>query len=485
MKLSLTEFLQQCLSHLQEKMPAQINMYASRLTAADVDGKWVIFAENSFIFGILNSYLKEEIEKFHQKYAPKLPILDFQEGCGDISISELLDSISNSVSVDKSDESKKTTPTNKDRPTSASKSVDTTVHKEKTVAKTSKISTQHKNDTGLNKKLTFSNLVVGGGNQLAYAVAMSVVEQPGKQDYNPLFLYGGSGLGKTHLAHAIGNAVVEKYDSVRVRCIYAQDFMDEYVSAIKNGNIESFKKLYKNLDLLILDDVQFFAKKEKTIEEFFHLFNSLFDESKQIVLTCDSLPKDLEEMPERIISRFSSGYTVEIEVPELEMRMAILEKKAELSAFRMPKETAHFIAEKISSSVRALEGALNKLRQFCKFHTKSNPDVKDAKEALKDILSSDRKSLTIEEIQKTVATYYQIQLKDLNGKSRKRDLVRPRQIAMRLCKELTSCSLVAIGKEFGGRDHSTVLHACDNIDDLIVKDSEVQLHFNTLKNMLR
>ncbi|MCV2509305.1 MAG: chromosomal replication initiator protein DnaA, partial [Neisseriaceae bacterium] len=290
-------------------------------------------------------------------------------------------------------------------------------------------------------------------------------------------------LGKTHLAQAIANRVFFQGIHTRIRYIHAEKFINDFIKYVRRSDIDGFKKSYKGLDLLILDDVQFIAGKEKTMEEFFYLFNNILDEDKQIILTSDRLPSEIEKLDKRLISRFSCGLTVEIEPPELEMRVAILHKKAESANFRLPDDIAFFIAQSIKSNVRDLEGALNRVKAHSKF-TNEPLTIDLVKSALKDILAIGSKQITIAEIQKVVADYYNIKVSDIKGTKRTRKIVRPRQVAMSLAKELTEHSLPFIGDEFGGKDHTTVIHAHKTISNLRKEDLELDQEYNILINIL-
>ncbi|SUC06006.1 chromosomal replication initiator protein DnaA [Pasteurella canis] len=331
----------------------------------------------------------------------------------------------------------------------------------------------------LNPKHLFENFVEGKSNQLARAVAQKVAEMPGEQSSNPLFLYGGTGLGKTHLLHAIGNGILLRNPNARVLYIHANNFMQQMVNAVRDNKMDEFKKFYRSLDALLVDDIQFFAEKEKTQEEFFHIFNSLFDTGRQIILTSDRYPKEIEKLEERLKSRFGWGLTTAIEPPELETRVAILLKKAEEKNIYLPEEVAFFIGQKLRTNVRDLEGALNRVSANAEFM--GAPITIDfVRETLKDMLALQDKLVTVENIQKVVAEYYRIKVSDLKGKSRSRSIARPRQLAMALSKELTNRSLPEIGKSFGDKDHTTVLHACRKIAELREQEHSLQEDWSNL-----
>ncbi|BAL22353.1 chromosomal replication initiator protein DnaA [Azoarcus sp. KH32C] len=337
--------------------------------------------------------------------------------------------------------------------------------------------------TRLNPDFTFDTLVTGRANDLARAAAMQVAQNPGTS-YNPLFVYGGVGLGKTHLVHAIGNAVYRHNPRAVIRYVHVEDYYADVVRAYQQKSFDAFKRYYRSLDLLLIDDIQFFNNKNRTQEEFFHAFNALTEARKQIVITCDTYPKDIQGLEDRLISRFDWGLTVQIEPPELEMRVAILQKKAEALRVDLHDDVAFLIAKNLRSNVRELEGALNKVVAFARFHGRGI-SLEVAKEALKDLLNAHNRQLTIEHIQKTVADYYKIKIADMHSKKRTRVIARPRQVAMWLAKELTPMSLPAIGEAFGGRDHTTVLHACRTITELRLGDHQLNHDVHVLTQVLR
>ncbi|MDR0776234.1 MAG: chromosomal replication initiator protein DnaA [Azonexus sp.] len=329
---------------------------------------------------------------------------------------------------------------------------------------------------------TFDNLVVGKANDLARAAAIQVANNPGGA-YNPLFIYGGAGLGKTHLIHAIGNTIVGENPDKVVRYVHAEDYYSDVVRAYQQKSFDSFKRVYRSLDVLLLDDVQFFNGKNRSQEEFFFLFNALIEARKQIIITCDTYPKDINGLDDRLVTRFDWGLTVQIEPPELEMRVAILQKKAEAEGIRLDDEVAFFIAKHLRSNVRELEGALKKVLAYSSFHGRVIA-LDLAKEALKDLIGSVR-NVGIDNIQKTVADYYKIKVADLFSKKRTRAIARPRQLAMWLCREVTSHSFPEIGEAFGGRDHTTVIHAVKTIDSLRLKENELNHDLHVLLQVLK
>lgn len=339
------------------------------------------------------------------------------------------------------------------------------------------------NQSQLNPNFTFDNFVTGKANQLARAGAIQVAESPGIA-YNPLFIYGGVGLGKTHLIHAIGNYVQEHNKSAKIRYVHAEKYVSDVVSAYQHKAFDKFKLYYHSLDLLLVDDVQFFGGKNRTQEEFFYAFNALIESHKQVIITCDTYPKEITGLEERLVSRFGWGLTVAVEPPELEMRVAILLKKAEQEKTHLDENVAFFIAKHIRSNVRELEGALKRVLAFSRF-VRQEITLDIAKEALKDLLAVQSRQISIENIQKTVADYYKIKVSDMYSKKRSRIIARPRQMAMAIAKELTSLSLPDIGEAFGGRDHTTVLHGYRKINELRISDPTVSRDFNTLIMILR
>ena len=336
--------------------------------------------------------------------------------------------------------------------------------------------------SGLNPDATFENFVEGKSNQLARAASFQVGENPGGA-YNPLFIYGGVGLGKTHLMHAVGNLIVAKDPSAKVVYLHSERFVQDMVKALQHNVIDEFKRYYRSVNALLIDDIQFFAGKERSQEEFFHTFNSLLEGQQQIILTCDRYPKEVSGLEERLKSRFGWGLTVAIEPPELETRVAILMSKACQLGVDLPQEVAFFIAKRIRSNIRELEGALRRVSANAKF-TGQPITIDFAKLALKDLLALQDKLVTIENIQKTVAEYYKMRVSELLSKKRNRSIARPRQIAMALAKELTNHSLPEIGDAFGGRDHTTVLHACRKIEDLKMSERRVMEDYSNLVRTL-
>lgn len=333
----------------------------------------------------------------------------------------------------------------------------------------------------LNSALTFEQFIEGKSNQLARAAALQVATNPGDGDCNPLFIYGGVGLGKTHLMHAIGNLIIQRNPSAHILYLHSERFVADMVKSIQTNSINEFKRLYRSLNVLMIDDIQFFAKKDRTQEEFFHTFNALLEGQQQIVMTSDRYPKEIEGVEERLKSRLGWGLTVAIEPPELETRVAILINKAEQVQIELPYEVAFFIAKRIRSNVRELEGALRRVAANANF-TGKEITIEFVKTALRDLLALQDKLVTIENIIKTVAGYYKIKVADILSKRRSRSVTRPRQVAMALAKELTNHSLPEIGDAFGGRDHTTVIHACRKIKELCQIRQDIAEDY---KNLLR
>lgn len=337
--------------------------------------------------------------------------------------------------------------------------------------------TNHANS--LNDKYTFDTFVIGKGNQMANAAAMAVSEEPGTL-YNPLFLYGGVGLGKTHLMHAIGHAMIARNPNTNVMYVTSEEFTNDMVMSIRDKTQEQFRLKYRYVDLLLVDDIQFFADKEGTQEEFFHTFEQLYNNSKQIVLTSDRLPNEIPKLQDRLVSRFKWGLSVDITAPDLETRIAILRNKAEREQIEIPDDALEIIASQVNSNVRELEGALARVQAYSRLQKK--PIDEDlVHNALKSLNLESKPTLTIELIQQKVASYFDVNLVDLKGKKRMKEIVVPRQIAMYLARELTNSSLPKIGKAFGGKDHTTVLHSCDKIAESISNDAKLAENIQQLK----
>ncbi|MGE5525141.1 MAG: chromosomal replication initiator protein DnaA [Rhodospirillaceae bacterium] len=335
----------------------------------------------------------------------------------------------------------------------------------------------------LNPAFTFDTFVTGKANELARAAATQVADRPGTA-YNPLFVYGGVGLGKTHLIHAIGNHLHARAPESKIRYIHAEQYVSDVVRAYQHKAFDDFKRYYHSLDLLLIDDIQFFGGKSRTQEEFFYAFNALIESHKQVVITCDTYPKEISGIESRLISRFGWGLTVAVEPPELEMRVAILLKKAEAESLKLDQSVAFFLAKHIQSNVRELEGGLKRVVAYARF-SGQELSVDLCREALRDLLAVQNRQISVENIQKTVADYYKIKVSEMYSKKRSRNVARPRQIAMALAKELTQLSLPDIGEAFGGRDHTTVLHACRKVASLRATDTDITRDVNSLLKVLR
>ena len=443
--MSLSTLWQDCLSQLQDQVsPMDLSTWLRPLQADVISqDQVVLYASNMFVKSWVENHYLAQIHQICQALAknPNLQII-VKEGV-------------------------------KPAPKAVeSSSTQTTNHQESAVNFQQESDAPTKFESHLNRKHLFENFVEGKSNQLARAVGQKLALAPGEPIANPFFLYGGTGLGKTHLLHAIGNGILANKPNARVLYIHANNFMQHMVKAMRDNKMDQFKKFYRSLDALLVDDIQFFAEKEKTQEEFFHIFNSLFETGRQIILTSDRYPKEIEKIEERLKSRFGWGLTTAIEPPDLETRVAILLKKAEEHNMELPEEVAFFIAQRLRTNVRELEGALNRVKAMQDFKG-GHIDIDFVRDTLKDILALQERLVTIENIQKVVAEYYRIKVADLKSKSRARSVTRPRQVAMALAKELTNKSLPEIGRAFE-RDHTTVLNACREVPKFREKDSSIQ-----------
>ncbi|AOF52493.1 chromosomal replication initiation protein DnaA [Rodentibacter caecimuris] len=442
--MSLSNLWQDCLSQLQDQVSAtDLSTWLRPLQADTVSqDKMVLYASNMFVKGWVETHYLKLIHQICQALSqnPNLQII-LKEGVKPTPKAVIKPVV---------------------QPTESAVNSDAKSEVEKPL----------KFDSHLNTKHVFENFVEGKSNQLARAVGQKLAQAPGEATANPFFLYGGTGLGKTHLLHAIGNGILANKPNARVLYIHANNFMQHMVKAMRDNNMDQFKKFYRSLDALLVDDIQFFAEKEKTQEEFFHIFNNLFETGRQIILTSDRYPKEIEKIEERLKSRFGWGLTTAIEPPDLETRVAILLKKAEEHQIHLPEEVAFFIAQRLRTNVRELEGALNRVKAMQDFKG-GEIDIDFVRETLKDILALQERLVTIDNIQKTVAEYYRIKVSDLKSKSRQRSVTRPRQIAMALAKELTNRSLPEIGRAFD-RDHTTVLNACREVPKFREKDNSIQ-----------
>ena len=451
----MTESLwNRCLRVLEGELPEQhFNTWVRPLQAIERDGELKLLAPNRYVIEWLgqNSLprIKELISAFADGLAPEL-VLDVGTRAGVVAHLPALNGNGNAydTAVNAAARARKLMPTVLGSP--------------------------------INADFTFDTFVEGKSNQLARAAAIQVAGNPGKA-YNPLFIYGGVGLGKTHLMHAVANKLKQHNPEARLAYVHSERFVGDMVKALQHNTINDFKTAYRTLDCLMIDDIQFFAKKDRSQEEFFHTFNALLESQQQVILTCDRYPKEVDGLEERLKSRFGWGLTVAIEPPELETCVAILMSKAAMTQVDLPEEVAFFIAKRIRSNVRELEGALR--RVVATSHFTGRPiTLEFAKEALRDLLALQEKLVTIENIQKTVAEYYKIRIADLLSKRRSRSIARPRQVAMALAKELTNHSLPEIGDAFGGRDHTTVLHACRRVKEL--RESERRIGEDYM-NLLR
>jgi chromosomal replication initiator protein len=449
---------EKCLDSLQDEFPSQqFNTWIRPLQAEHADNKLVLFAPNRFVLDwIIERFLdriKELVNQFSEPASPPTVVLEIG---------------STRVDTPKVDFSS--------RPHFVSPPAS---HH---VAKSVPASEVPNYRSNVNPNYTFDNFVEGKSNQLAKAASLQVGENPAVA-YNPLYLYGGVGLGKTHLLHAIGNQIMRNNPNAKVLYLHSERFVADMVKALQTNAMNEFKRFYRTVDALLIDDIQFFAGKDRSQEEFFHTFNALLESQLQVILTCDRYPKEINGVEERLKSRFGWGLTVSVEPPELETRVAILMSKAEQAQINLPYEVAFFVAKRIRSNVRELEGALKRI--IANAHFTGKPITLDfVKDALRDLLALQDKLITIENIQKTVAEYYKVKVADLLSKRRSRSVARPRQMAMALSKELTNHSLPEIGDAFGGRDHTTVLHACRKIAELKQATQDVEEDYTNLLRIL-
>lgn len=460
----MENFWSTCLSRFEQELSKQQYNTWIKPLVAEVNGNALrLVAPNRFVL----QWVKDRFNKKIEQFARELQLNDIQ-----------IDFVIANIEAEQADKaSEKLSDKIQTELTKMAKHpLDAKPAGKKTVEATKVVS-------GLNSAFNFDNYVTGRANQLARAAAMQVAENPGAA-YNPLFIYGGVGLGKTHLLQAIGNELKKHKPDAKIRYLHAERYVSDVVKAYENKAFDEFKRQYHSLDLLLIDDIQFFAKKTRTQEEFFYAFNSLIEAKKQIIITCDTYPKEIMDVDERLRTRFSWGLTVAVEPPELEMRVAILLKKAEAVNLNLPEEVAFFIAKQIRSSVRELEGALNRIIAMAKF-TGHVIDVHLAKDALRDLIAVRGRQVTMENIQKTVADYYKIKVAEMYSKKRTRNFARPRQIAMALSRELTNHSFPEIGEAFGGRHHTTVMHACDEIDLLRKNDPSITRDIGFLIQVIR
>lgn len=461
MSVSLWE---KCLGSLESEFPSQqFNTWIRPLQAECSSDKLVLFAPNRFVLDwIMERFLTRINELVKQFSEDEPPTVSLEIGSKGSTLQPA--EASHRSTSNTSAQASGSTYAQPLKP-SAIMHTDTTVYQ-----------------SNLNVNFTFDNFVEGKSNQLAKAACLQVGENPAVA-YNPLFLYGGVGLGKTHLLHAIGNLIVKNNPRAKVLYLHSERFVADMVKALQTNAMNDFKRYYRNVDALLIDDIQFFAGKDRSQEEFFHTFNALLESQQQVILTCDRYPKEINGVEERLKSRFGWGLTVAVEPPELETRVAILMSKAEQMKANLPYEVAFFVAKRIRSNVRELEGALKRIIANAHFTGKAIT-LDFVKEALRDLLALQDKLVTIDNIQRTVAEYYKIKVADLLSKRRNRSVARPRQIAMAMAKELTNHSLPEIGDAFGGRDHTTVLHACRQIADLRQSDADIEEDYTNLLRIL-
>jgi chromosomal replication initiator protein len=454
---------EKCLNSLESEYPSQqFNTWIRPLQAEHTDGKLVLLAPNRFVMDWIIERFLIRINELVKQFSDNKPTAVILEiGSKRSEIQKLSEQQQQSGSAGGSQQSAATTSN----------------------TKAAFVYTDSKTfQSNLNSNFTFDNFVEGKSNQLAKAACLQVAGNPAVA-YNPLFLYGGVGLGKTHLMHAIGNQIIRDNPKAKVLYLHSERFVADMVKALQTNSMNEFKRYYRNVDALLIDDIQFFAGKDRTQEEFFHTFNALLESQQQVILTCDRYPKEINGVEERLKSRFGWGLTVAVEPPELETRVAILMSKAELTNINLPYEVAFFVAKRIRSNVRELEGALKRIIANAHFTGKAIT-LDFVKEALRDLLALQDKLVTIENIQRTVAEYYKIKVADLLSKRRNRSVARPRQTAMALAKELTNHSLPEIGDAFGGRDHTTVLHACRMISGLRQSDADIEEDYTNLLRIL-
>lgn len=440
-----TAIWSQCLDRLQDELPqTQFNTWIRPLHAIEKEGELHLLAPNNFVLDKISESFIDQINT----------ILESISGIQPTRLTLEVGSVGSEAPI--------TRPETPDRKMSAATAV------------------PHK--SGLNHEFTFDAFVEGKSNQLGRAASLQVAENPGSA-YNPLFIYGGTGLGKTHLMHAVGNYMLAQKPNAKIVYLHSERFVADMVKALQHNAINDFKRFYRSVDALLIDDIQFFARKERSQEEFFHTFNALLEGQRQLILTCDRYPKEVSGLEERLKSRFGWGLTVAIEPPELETRAAILKGKALQNNIDLPDDVAFFIAKRIRSNVRELEGALRRVMANAHF-TNQPITLEFTREALKDLLALQDRLVTIENIQKTVAEYYKLRVHDLLSARRSRSVARPRQVAMSLAKELTNHSLPEIGDAFGGRDHTTVLHANRKIAELRETDARIREDYLRLLRIL-
>ena len=509
--MTLAEFWPMCLRRLRDMLPpGQFAQWIAPLTVGEEGEVWVVYGKNQFACNMLKSQFAGKIEAVMQELEPNRAAFIFKPGEGiryemaDVGVVEkppvhevrdelpvqgkLSDempsegpakSVQAKTAADILAERMKNLP-HEPRHTAepASRPESEVLAKARTDAQRDAEEARYE-QTNLSPDYTFDTLVEGKGNRLAAAAAQAIAESPG-QSYNPFFLYGSTGLGKTHLVQAVGNELLKNRPDAKVRYMHSDDYIRSFMKAVRNNTYDVFKQQYKQYDLLIIDDIQFIKGKDRTMEEFFYLYNHFHNEKKQLILTCDVLPAKIEGMDDRLKSRFSWGLTLELEPPELEMRIAILQKKAEAAGISIEDEAALFIANLIRSNVRELEGAFNRVSASSRFMNRPVIDIDLARTALQDIIAEKHKVITADIIIDAVAKYYRIKISDVLGKKRTRNIARPRQVAMSLTKELTTLSLPSIGDSFGGRDHTTVMHGIRAVSKLREEDPELAQDYEKL-----
>ncbi len=484
------ELWQQCVELLRDELPAQqFNTWIRPLQVEASSDELRVFAPNRFVLDWVNEkYMGRLLELLNERSEGMAPAISLLIGSKRAAVPRTpmpapapAQPVSATVATPVREESMATVVNSEPSrasfdPMAGASSQTAPVRNERSV----QVEGALKHTSYLNRTFTFENFVEGKSNQLARAAAWQVADNP-KHGYNPLFLYGGVGLGKTHLMHAVGNHLLKKNPNAKVVYLHSERFVADMVKALQLNAINEFKRFYRSVDALLIDDIQFFAKKERSQEEFFHTFNALLEGGQQVILTSDRYPKEIEGLEERLKSRFGWGLTVAVEPPELETRVAILMKKADQAKVDLPHDAAFFIAQRIRSNVRELEGALKRVIAHAHFMGR-DITIELIRESLKDLLALQDKLVSVDNIQRTVAEYYKIKISDLLSKRRSRSVARPRQVAMALSKELTNHSLPEIGDAFGGRDHTTVLHACRKIAELRESDADIREDY---KNLLR
>lgn len=474
--MSDTSLWQQCLYQLQDELPSQqFNTWIRPLQSSGSEGELILSAPNRFVM----DWVKEKYLSRIHEILTGLGGSDIEITVGQRNETALVSSRGQSFSPSSS-----SLPIND---SAASSKVRSRMDRSNAVinqieSNSGQTLTEPQHQTYLSANYTFETFVEGKSNQLALAAARQVAENAGGA-YNPLFIYGGVGLGKTHLMQAVGHSILKKNPDARVMYLPSETFVQDMVKALQRNAIAEFKRFYRSLDALLIDDIQFFAGKDRSQEEFFHTFNALLEGDQQVILTCDRFPKEIDGVEDRLKSRFSWGLTVAVEPPELETRVAILMKKAEETGISLPQDAAFFIAQLVRSNVRELEGALKRVVANAHF-TGSRITTQFVKESLRDLLDLQKKQVSIENIQRTVAEYFKIKVADLYSKRRSRSVARPRQLAMALAKELTNHSLPEIGDSFGGRDHTTVLHACKKIKELRESSLDIREDYDNLLRTL-